>query len=79
LAANDPTPSQQVAGKELLDRARERLSAEELAIADLRAQNLSWDEVAERLGGNANARRMQLARAVERLAKEMGLDDDADG
>jgi len=79
IAASDPTPSEQVAGQELLERARQRLSAEELEIADLRAQNLSWDDVAARLGGNANARRMQLARAVERLATELGLDDDSDG
>jgi RNA polymerase sigma-70 factor (ECF subfamily) len=78
VAGRDPTPSAQVAGQELLERARQGLTPEEREIAELRAQNLSWDEIAARLGGNANARRMQLARAAERLARELGLDNDAD-
>jgi RNA polymerase sigma factor (sigma-70 family) len=73
-----PTPSQQVAVQELLERARQQLSTEELELADLRAQGLAWDEIADRLGGKAQARRMQLARAAKRVAKELGLDDDAD-
>jgi RNA polymerase sigma factor (sigma-70 family) len=75
IAGNEPTPSVQLARRELLERVRNGLSDEERAIADLRAQSLSWDEIAARLGGQANTRRMQLARAVERLTKEMGLDD----
>jgi hypothetical protein len=31
---------------------------------------------AERLGGIAQARRMQLARAIERVGKELGLEDE---
>ena len=40
-------------------------------------QGLAWDEVARQLGGTAQARRMQLARAAERVARELGLDDGA--
>jgi len=79
VAGGDTTPSQQVAGQELLERARQQLSKEELELADLRAQGLAWDDIAARVGGNANARRMQLARAAERVARQLGLDDDADG
>src|SRR5262249_31413006 len=78
LAAAGPTPSRQVAGEELLQRARQRMTEEELKIADLRADDLSWEQIAERLGGNANALRMQLARALERVVAELGLDDRAD-
>jgi RNA polymerase sigma factor (sigma-70 family) len=77
VAGADATPSQEVAFREMLDRARKSLSAEELQIADLRAEGLSWDEIAARMGGKAQARRMQLARAVERIAHEMGLDEGA--
>lgn len=79
VAGVDPSPSEQVSARELLDRFRQHLSAEELELADLRAEGLSWDEIAARLGGKAQARRMQLARAVERAAAQLGLDEDADG
>ena len=44
---------------------------------DLRGEGLGWADVAARLGGTAQARRMQLARAVDRLARELGLRPDA--
>ncbi|HET6575527.1 MAG TPA: sigma-70 family RNA polymerase sigma factor [Fimbriiglobus sp.] len=73
-AADEPSPSRVVAGRELLERFRALLTAEERQIADLRAEGLEWAEVAERLGGTAQARRMQLARAADRAAAELGLD-----
>lgn len=79
VAGVDPSPSEQVSARELLDRFRQNLSKEELELADLRSEGLSWDEIAARLGGKAQARRMQLARAVERAAAQLGLDEDADG
>lgn len=73
-ADDDPTASRIVAGRELLDRFRALLAPEELRIADLRAEGLAWAEVAERLGGTAQARRMQLARAADGAAAVLGLD-----
>ena len=75
FVAREPTPSQQIAGKELLQRFRERLSADELQLAELRAQGAAWSDIAAQLGGTAQSRRMQLARAVERAIKQLGLDD----
>ena len=59
-------------------RVRLRLGSEERQIADLRAEGWEWSEIAGRLGGSAQARRMQLARAVHRVAKSLKLDADAD-
>lgn len=73
-ADDDPPASRIVAGRELLDRFRALLAPEELRIADLRAEGLAWAEVAERLGGTAQARRMQFARAADRAAASLGLD-----
>lgn len=73
-AGAEPTPSRVVAGRELLDLFRARLNGEELQIADLRAEGRAWGEVAELLGGTAQARRMQFVRAVERVAADLGLD-----
>ena len=53
LAGLDPTPSSVVAGKELLELARQRLSEEERQLVDLRGQGLSWEEVAASMGGTA--------------------------
>src|SRR3954462_10712006 len=40
-AGRDPTPSSAVAGKELLEQARQRLSEEERQLVDLRGRGLS--------------------------------------
>jgi RNA polymerase sigma factor (sigma-70 family) len=68
-AAVCPSPSRHVAARELLEAFRERLSTEERALADLRGQGHTWAEIAAELGGTPQARRKQLARAVERAAQ----------
>jgi RNA polymerase sigma-70 factor (ECF subfamily) len=69
------SPSRLVAGQELLREFRARLTAEEQRVADLRGAGHSWAEVAARLGGTPQARRMQLARAVERVVEQLEPDE----
>jgi RNA polymerase sigma-70 factor (ECF subfamily) len=76
VMAADPSPSQQVAGRELLEQVRQRLTEDERGLADLRGQGLSWAEIASRLGGTAHGRCVQLGRALERVTRELGLDED---
>jgi RNA polymerase sigma-70 factor (ECF subfamily) len=71
VAAADASHSQVVADEELLRKVRSRLSKEEQIIANLRADGRSWAEVAQELGGTADARRMQLQRAADRFAREL--------
>ncbi len=78
IPGREETPSMIVAGDELIHRFRAGLDSEELALADLRAGGIGWSEIAERLGGTAQARRMQLARAVDRMAKTLGVDGASD-
>ncbi|MBL8891152.1 MAG: hypothetical protein JNL67_14310 [Planctomycetaceae bacterium] len=73
---HDASPSQVVSFRELLEQARLQLDAEELAIAELRREGHSWDEVAKQLGGTASARRMQFSRALERVAQVLDLQID---
>jgi DNA-directed RNA polymerase specialized sigma24 family protein len=68
------TPSQLIAGKELLQMFRERLSEEELQVADLRSHGHDWASVARELGGTPEGRRKQLARAIQRVNCELGFD-----
>ncbi len=70
-----PSPCEIVSRKEQLDRVKSSLTEEELAIFELRSIGLSWDEVATQLGGNVQARRMQLSRAIDRLERELSLTD----
>jgi DNA-directed RNA polymerase specialized sigma24 family protein len=78
IPASDPSPSQLVADRELLETFRQRLTAEERKLADRRAQGHDWAQIAAELGGTAQGRRKQLARAVDRVAKELGLDGGSD-
>jgi RNA polymerase sigma-70 factor (ECF subfamily) len=72
-AAVGPTPSQAVAGKELLDRFRQLLSVEERDLADRRALGQGWAEIAAALGGTPQSRRKQLERAVARVSEQLGI------
>lgn len=72
-AAGDPSPSQAVAGADLLAAFRSRLTDEERDLADRRARGESWEQVAEATGGTPQGRRKQLERAVARVTAELGL------
>jgi RNA polymerase sigma factor (sigma-70 family) len=69
-----PGPDAAAAGRETLERFRSRLTVEERRLADLRAEGRTWAEIAECMGGAPQARRMQLARAADRVARELGLE-----
>jgi RNA polymerase sigma-70 factor (ECF subfamily) len=74
-AAPGPSPSQQVAGRELLDEFRRRLTDEERQIADKRAAGLNWDQIAAEQGGTPDALRKQLTRGIARVSQELGLEE----
>jgi RNA polymerase sigma-70 factor (ECF subfamily) len=76
--ADGPTPDQLVAGRELLQRFRALLTEDERRLVDLRAQGHTWPEVAAEVGGQAQARRRQLDRALDRVARQLGLEVDDD-
>jgi DNA-directed RNA polymerase specialized sigma24 family protein len=75
IAGAAPGPSEKATNDDLLGAVLARLGAEERQLADLRFEGWEWSEIAVRLGGSAHARRMQLARAVHRVAKALNLDE----
>lgn len=75
LAARDETPSQLVAGVELIKEFRKRLSDEERQLTERRGQGLTWATIAEELGGTPEGRRKQLERAYDRIVRELNLDE----
>jgi RNA polymerase sigma-70 factor (ECF subfamily) len=72
---SDPTPSRQVAARELLAEARRRLTDEERDLLDRREQGQEWNAIAADLGGSAEALRKKLTRAIDRITGQLGLDD----
>jgi RNA polymerase sigma factor (sigma-70 family) len=75
-AADDPSPSRQVADRELLQEVRRRLTDAEREIADRRAAGMNWPQIAAELGGTPDALRKQLSRGVDRVSQELGLETD---
>jgi RNA polymerase sigma-70 factor (ECF subfamily) len=74
-AGGEASPSRQVSSRELLEEAQRRLSEEERRLLELRQQGLDWAAIATAAGGSPEGRRKQLARAVERVAEELGLEE----
>lgn len=72
-AADDPTPSQTVAGADLLKAFRDRLTEEERELADRRAMGENWEQVAAAMGGTPQGRRKQLERAIARVTSQLRL------
>ncbi len=75
IAGHDPTPSRDLAARELLDEAMRRLSPEEKRILECREDGGQWARIASELGSSPEAIRKRLARAVDRVASELGLDE----
>jgi RNA polymerase sigma-70 factor (ECF subfamily) len=79
LAGREPSPSRCLSARELLQAFRERFTEEERRLAELRGQGRDWAAIAAELGGTPAARRMQLKRAADRVARELGLEEVCDG
>jgi RNA polymerase sigma factor (sigma-70 family) len=75
FVAADATPSVEVATAELLVEFRKRLTDEERRLAEQRAAGHGWAQIAAECGGNPEALRKQLARGIERVGQELGLDN----
>jgi RNA polymerase sigma-70 factor (ECF subfamily) len=74
-AADEPSPSRLAAGRDLLAAVRARLREDERVLADFRARGLEWPEIAAELGGTPDALRKKLTRALDRVARVVGLED----
>jgi RNA polymerase sigma-70 factor (ECF subfamily) len=74
-AASEPSPSEQVAGAELLVEFRKRLTEEERSLADARASGQDWNQIAAERGSSPEALRKQLSRAIDRVSQALGLEE----
>ena len=70
------SPSAALVVLDLRQEVRRRLTPEELQLLELRDQGHDWAAIAAQVGGVAETLRKKLARAIDRVAKELGLDDE---
>ncbi|MEZ6139196.1 MAG: ECF-type sigma factor [Zavarzinella sp.] len=76
IFGNHPTPDRIVEEAELLEKLRNALTTEEREIADRRQNRQDWQQIALEMGGTAEGRRKQFARAMNRAAHDLGLEED---
>jgi RNA polymerase sigma-70 factor (ECF subfamily) len=72
--ASGSSPSEQVAEEEIRVEVLRRLSEEERHLVDLRAAGREWADIASDSDQSPDALRKRLARALQRVARELGLD-----
>jgi RNA polymerase sigma-70 factor (ECF subfamily) len=68
------TPSQIISDQELRQAMQRQLSPDERFLAEQRALGRDWADIAKELGGSAEALRKKLARALDRVAKHLGIE-----
>jgi RNA polymerase sigma-70 factor (ECF subfamily) len=79
MAGGAGTPSRQVSAREMLQEVHKRLSEEERQLVEWRNQGLEWEDIAGRIQGSAEALRKKFARALDRVAVELGVDEEGYG
>ena len=71
-AGPDPDVGKRVEDQDFAAAIRSRLDESARLLFDLKAQGLTWQEVATKTGGRADALRMRLNRAVTAVLAELG-------
>src|SRR5262245_8858400 len=75
LVGREPPPARTASARDLLQALLRELPEEERRLAELRMEGLTWPEVSAAVGGSAEARRKQLARALDAVVQQLGLED----
>ena len=76
LVSSGDSPSAAIVVRDMQQEVRRRLTPDEWQLLQLRNQGHDWAEIAARTGGVAESLRKKLARAIDRVAHELGLDDE---
>ena len=76
LVSPGDSPSATIVVRDLQEEVRRRLAPDEWQLLELRNQGYDWAEIAAKSGGLAETLRKRLARAIDRIVDELGLDDE---
>lgn len=77
-AAPGSSPSRQASAKEMLQEVHRRLSPDERRLVELRTQGHDWAQIAAEVGSTPAALRQKFCRALNRVTRELGLDEVGD-
>jgi RNA polymerase sigma-70 factor (ECF subfamily) len=76
LVAAGDSPSVAMVVLDLQQEVRRRLAPDEWRLLELKNQGHDWAAIAARVGGVAETLRKKLARAIDRVVDELGLDEE---
>jgi len=76
LIARAPGPERALSAADLLQEVYRRLSPEERALVERRNAGRDWASIAQELGDNAVVLRKRLSRALNRITRQLGINDD---
>jgi RNA polymerase sigma-70 factor (ECF subfamily) len=76
LVSSGDSPSAAIVVRDLQEEVQHRLTPDEWQLLELRNQGHDWAEIAARVGGLSETLRKKLARAIDRVIDELGLDDE---
>ena len=76
LVDSGESPSAATVVRDLQQEVRRRLDPDEWRLLELKNQGHDWAAIAAEVGGLAETLRKKLARAIDRVAAELGLDDE---
>jgi RNA polymerase sigma factor (sigma-70 family) len=79
IPASKETPSQIASTRELVERFESRLTDDERSLVGHRRAGKTWDEIGAELKRTPDAVRKQYERAIDRVSRELGLSEIADG
>lgn len=75
VAASGGDPLEAASNQEVLEEVRKRLDPDDLELADQWAAGRGWAEIAAGHDASAESLRKRLARALQRVARELGVED----
>jgi hypothetical protein len=76
LVASGDSPSAAIVVRDLQQEVQRRLAPDEWQLLELKNQGHDWSAIAAQVGGAAETLRKKLARAIDRVVEELGLDDE---
>jgi RNA polymerase sigma-70 factor (ECF subfamily) len=77
LVSAGDSPSAPTVVRDLQQEIRRRLTPDEWQLLELKNQGRDWAAIAAQVGGLAETLRKKLARAIDRVVDELGLDDES--
>ena len=76
LVASGDSPRAAIVVLDLQEEIRRRLAPDEWQLLELKNQGHDWAAIAARVGGSGESLRKKLARAIDRVVDELGLDEE---